>query len=103
MDAKQQTTNEGSAFIQRLKHPEQELMLDEEGDVAVPDYSPVVTRVRALLRKLEDESEDVQDMWTARKKALQQALQLRALEGYCRVVSDKHSIHKQSESAYTFT
>ena len=88
----QQTLNEGQAFLQRLEHPEQELLLDDEGDVVAVDYSVAIRDLNALLRKLRDESEDVEDMWTARKKALQQALQLRALEGHGRVVSCECSV-----------
>eukprot|EP00118_Oscarella_pearsei_P005439 m.25044 g.25044 ORF g.25044 m.25044 type:complete len:4584 (+) comp28725_c0_seq1:98-13849(+) len=82
-DLTKSVINEGNSLLDRLKHPGKELQLD----VVVVNYDPSVGFLTSFLTELQDRSEQLDDMWTARGRALQQALELRKFERSCRMVA----------------
>ncbi|XP_065832170.1 guanine nucleotide exchange factor DBS-like [Oscarella lobularis] len=89
-DITKSTMNEGSALLDRLKHPGKELQFGDgssDGETIRVNYYLSVGFLGSFLTELQDRSEQLDDMWTARGRALQQALELRKFEGNYRDVS----------------
>ena len=88
-DITKSTMNEGSALLDRLKHPGKELQFGDgssDGETIRVNYYLSVGFLGSFLTELQDRSEQLDDMWTARGRALQQALELRKFEGNYRDV-----------------